>query len=129
LDRTLAVIDNHGLLYAFIDAVIAWENLFGTGDTQELAYRVSMTMASIMSDDVNKRIRLQREIKRLYSLRSRVVHGGYHPNPRETAELWEKAWVYTVLAITELIEHHSDLLGARADVLAEFVLGASKEGP
>jgi hypothetical protein len=58
----------------FIDAVVAWENLFGAGQT-ELSFRISAAMASLISDVVAERLPLQNEIARLYGRRSKVLHG------------------------------------------------------
>src|SRR5262249_313765 len=66
---------------ALIDGVVVWEALFGTGDTQELAYRVSMTMACVLSGSPTERAAYQDEIKKLYSLRSKIVHGGQGRRP------------------------------------------------
>lgn len=108
---------------AFIDAVIVWENIFGTGDVQELSYRVSMTMACILDPDPERRADLQQEIKQLYNLRSKVVHGGTHLAGSEALAVRERSQELTIDALRSVLDRHPDLLGARAAELVRFVLG------
>lgn len=58
-----------------VDAVVAWENLFGTSEG-EPRLRVSAAMAWLLTDSPDRRLELQAEIKRLYDDRSKIVHGG-----------------------------------------------------
>lgn len=108
---------------AFIDAVIVWENLFGLGDTQELSYRVSMNMARVLSDDIHERISLQKEIKGLYSLRSRVVHGGEHLEGIKSRETRMRAQGLTLTSLRQLIGNYPSLVGAKPDAFTAFLLG------
>lgn len=59
---------------SLVDAVVAWENLFGTGQG-EITFRVSVAMARLLADTAEGRETLRDEISKLYSLRSKVVHG------------------------------------------------------
>jgi hypothetical protein len=43
---------------------------------QELRFRISMTVAKLLSDDPIERPRLFRKLKKLYDVRSKCVHGG-----------------------------------------------------
>jgi hypothetical protein len=61
---------------ALIDAVIAWENLFGHGRNVEMTFRVTTSLAILLENDPAKRIALAKELRDIYSLRSRVAHGG-----------------------------------------------------
>jgi hypothetical protein len=124
LDRSLSIMaTEQSYIYCFIDAVIAWENLFGTGDTQELGYRVSMNMAAVMGDTVEERVTLQREVRRLYSDRSRIVHGGYQPSPAEAHKLLDDARRHTFTAISRLIRRYPHLIGAKSENFVAFLLG------
>src|SRR6266508_3021827 len=73
--RTLsALTQRHDPVDSFIDAVVAWENLFGAGQG-ELRFRISASMASLLSDVADERLALQNEISKLYDRRSKVLHG------------------------------------------------------
>jgi hypothetical protein len=61
---------------SLVDGVIAWENMFGTGQG-EITFRVSMAMARLLSDSEAGREALRDEVATLYSLRSKVVHGAH----------------------------------------------------
>ncbi len=58
---------------SLIDAVIVWENLVGT--SHEVTFRVSATLAKLLECDVSRRAELQNKLKKIYGLRSRLVHG------------------------------------------------------
>lgn len=108
---------------AFIDAVIVWENIFGTGDVQELGFRVSMTMACVLDTDPENRAGLQQEIKQLYNLRSRVVHGGRPLASNEAQTVRERSQELTVDALRSVLGTHPNVLGASSQNLVRFVLG------
>jgi Apea-like HEPN len=56
-----------------IDAVVAWENLVGADS--ETTFRVTAGIAKLIEDDPSKRATLVRQLKDIYGLRSRAVHG------------------------------------------------------
>lgn len=57
-----------------VDAVIAWENLFGTSEG-EPRLRISAAMAWLLEAEEDERRSRQDQIKRLYDDRSKIVHG------------------------------------------------------
>jgi hypothetical protein len=57
-----------------VDAVIAWENLFGTSEG-EPRLRISAAMAWLLEPSEDARRSRQDQIKRLYDDRSKIVHG------------------------------------------------------
>lgn len=57
-----------------VDAVIAWENLFGTSEG-EPRLRITAAIAWLLGEDAEERASLQMKLKRLYDDRSKVVHG------------------------------------------------------
>lgn len=107
---------------ALIDGVIVWENLFGTGATQELGYRVSLNMACVLTDDGCERIALQSEIKKLYDIRSRIIHGGYHPSSSEATKLRRRVQELTLSSLQRILATHPQLLGASVDKFMSFLL-------
>ena len=114
-----------GHVDALIDGVVVWENLFGTGDAQELGYRVSMNMASVLTDDRAERVAFQDQIKRLYTERSRIVHGRKHPNASEAADLRRQVQSLTLRALRRIVTAHSRLIGADAATFMKFVISDS----
>jgi hypothetical protein len=69
----------------FVDAIVAWENLFGSREG-ELRFRITMAMASLLAGSVEERLTLQDRLKKLYDERSAVVHGGKELNSEEARE-------------------------------------------
>jgi hypothetical protein len=61
-------------LDSLVDAVVAWENLFGSR-SGELTFRVSAAIARLLRETPEDRAELLAEVTRLYRLRSNVVHG------------------------------------------------------
>ncbi|NOT09432.1 MAG: hypothetical protein HOP28_14675 [Gemmatimonadales bacterium] len=111
---------------AFIDAVIVWENLFGLGDSQELSYRVSVNMAFVLADHPAERVALQREIKLLYNLRSRVVHGGEHLDGLKAHNTRLRAHELTLASLRKLLNSYPSLLGAKPDAFTALILGGTR---
>lgn len=74
IDRTLrALIERTDPEDLLIDSVIAWENLFGGHG--ELTYRISSSFGHLLGEDFDSRLHIQSEIKKIYSLRGKIVHG------------------------------------------------------
>jgi hypothetical protein len=86
-ERRVGVAPNPSALYTlrldpvdgFIDTVIAWENLFGSRDREQLTLSISGAMARLLQPlDFERRLELQRELRDRYYRRSAIVHGGTH---------------------------------------------------
>jgi len=107
----------------FIDAVIVWEALFGTGDNSELSYRVSMNMACVLSSDPKIRVTYQEEIKKLYTLRSKIVHGGIRMRQIDACQCSIRSRVILMDAWRRLISIYPKLLNADAKMYTHFVMG------
>jgi len=56
-----------------IDAVIVWENLFGT--TPETSFRLCAAITKLLEPEVLKRLALMKQLQKVYGLRSTVAHG------------------------------------------------------
>lgn len=103
---------------AFIDAVVVWENAFGS--QSETTFRVTAAIAKLLEPvDADRRLELQRELRRLYSERSKIVHGA-----REQKSL--DAWKSSQRAITVAIDVLRALYGPRSDLLN---LDSTARGP
>ncbi len=62
---------------ALVDYVIGLESLLGADDERtELSYRFRVRGAVVLSKEKNERRRYLRDLRSLYDLRSRIVHGG-----------------------------------------------------
>ncbi|MBB3698177.1 hypothetical protein KMW28_17525 [Flammeovirga yaeyamensis] len=66
---------------SIVDAFIAWESMFsGRGDT---TIKVTGSIAKFLKNDFTERENLYKELKKLYNLRSEIVHG----KPKKSKEL------------------------------------------
>ena len=57
-----------------IDAMIALESLFGTGQG-EISFRLSTAVSWLLENDSESRLKRQRQVNDLYAKRSKIVHG------------------------------------------------------
>lgn len=106
---------------AFIDAVIVWENAFGT--TTETTFRVTGAIAKLLeTTNPETRATLQRELKKLYETRSRLVHGAKEPKPEEAWALRERAISIAIDVLRELYVNRPDLLGMPSDMRGASLL-------
>ncbi len=70
---------NVGLLYQLIDLMIAFEALY-IADDKELGYKMASRASFLLAQDVKQRNQIFNMIKKAYSLRGKLVHGGDLPN-------------------------------------------------
>jgi hypothetical protein len=108
---------------SLIDGVIVWESLFGPGSNQELSFRVSACMASVLSDDPAERVAYQKEIKKLYERRSGIVHGGPALKSGDDHGHRHRVQELTLSAMRALLARRPWLVGAKAQDFMAFVLG------
>ena len=59
---------------ALVDAVIALEALFGTGET-EVGFRLRTALAFLLGEDESERRAIHAEVGQIYDARSQLVHG------------------------------------------------------
>ena len=92
-----------------VDAAIALECLFG--DTNgELTLRISSAVAWLLGADVEERRSIQRRVKKLYRIRSHIVHG-QNPKGRETVvAARDEALDFAVRCLRELYGKRSHLI-------------------
>ncbi len=60
----------------FLYSVIALESILLPDGGGELGFRISQLVARILSDDIGTRLKIVRDVKGLYALRSKLVHDG-----------------------------------------------------
>lgn len=98
---------------AVIDAVIAWENLFGHGGQTEVVFRVTSALAVLLESEAAKRAELRRQLEKVYALRSTVVHGG-EPKPKDNLQERKELAIRTgVDALRALLRDRPDLIKDR----------------
>ncbi len=92
----------------FVDAIIAWENLFS--GFPETSLRVCGAMARLLSPvDIERKLEVYRELTSLYRKRNSVVHGSSTGSSTATAQDRDLAVDYTLKAF-EAIYQREDLL-------------------
>ena len=95
---------------AFVDAVVSWENMVG-GQGSEIRFRVSTTMAWLISEEDTERLQIQARIAKLYDIRSQVVHGARHLDSMEAKALRIEALGYAVGSFRRLLAEFPELVG------------------
>lgn len=95
-----------------IDAAVAWEALFGSQDRDQLSLQLALSLAWLLaSDDHTERERIFRRAKQIYSLRSKLVHGG-GVNSQEVEKAADELTEWLRQAVVALVTTHSPLLPA-----------------
>ncbi len=101
----------NSVIDAFVDAVVCWENLFGSGQG-DVTFRVCGSLATLLhSGDPHARRELFSEARRLYQARNSVVHGGVEPSPDKATANRDRAIQIAVRACRALHDR-TDLLTA-----------------
>jgi Apea-like HEPN len=90
------------------DAVIVWENLFGTSEG-EPRLRISAALAWLLAHEPATREALQIELRNVYDYRSKIVHGN-EPNATALAEQANNALTHTRDALRALFRDRPDVL-------------------
>jgi hypothetical protein len=106
-----------------IDAVVALENLFGTG-SGELAFRISAGAAYLLEQDARRRADVQSEVSRLYNVRSKIVHGAHSPAPATVEPLAKAATTFAVRSLRVLFAQQRRLLDEK-DRARLLILGTN----
>lgn len=110
---------------ALVDAVIAWESLFGSGN--EVTLRIATSMAWLLGRDPNERLEVESDVREVYGVRSAIVHGRSLPNIRKVDETRVKALDLTLRALRRLFEDRPDLLveGVKAKERGQMLMLAT----
>jgi len=91
-----------------VDAVIVWENLFGA--RSETTLRISSSLAWLLGTSKADRLLRQTKYKKIYSLRSDVVHGAAKVNQKKINEESQHAVEISVEALRAVFSDYKDLL-------------------
>ena len=90
-----------------IDAVIAWENLFG--HKEEATLRVTLSLARLIADTPKARADLRSELGKIYALRSNIVHGAANLKISDQPKC-QRALEVAIEAMRVLVSQRSDIL-------------------
>lgn len=94
-----------------VDAVVVWENLFGT--RQETTFRVASSLAWLLADGIEDRKVKQKQFKDLYGLRSGIVHGSRQLERPEAQKPYE-ALKIALSALRVIFRDRPDLLSEKS---------------
>jgi hypothetical protein len=109
LSRVLrAVGERRDPVDVLIDAVIAWENIFGSSQG-ESTLRVTASMARLIEDDTAERDALRGRLADIYKLRSKAVHGNGQPKDSELPLCYD-ALTYAIQTLRKMFRDRPDLL-------------------
>lgn len=110
--RLLSAVGRLDRADGFVDAVICWENAFGTPEG-EVGFRVCGSMAKLLEPaDATKRGKLFKELRELYRERSRLVHGATELRPQKAADR-ERAAVSLAIQMYRRLYEDERLLHAQ----------------
>ncbi|MFJ2891796.1 hypothetical protein ACIO53_37705 [Streptomyces sp. NPDC087305] len=106
----------------FVDAVICWENMFGTGEG-EVSFRVSGAIAKLLEpDDARARKELFDEVKSLYGIRSKLVHGSKEPEYQDAVDQRKRSVEIAIQALQRLYELPDVLNAENSSVRGRMLL-------
>ncbi|MGO1637276.1 MAG: hypothetical protein ACTHYA_02110, partial [Ancrocorticia populi] len=106
---------------AFVDAVIVWENVFGSQG--ETTFRVTASMALLLEPNrPDERRSLHQTLKKLYSTRSSVVHGSKDLSHHEALKCRDAAVGYAIELVRTLYEDRADLIPMASNSRGEMLL-------
>ncbi len=91
-----------------VDAVIVWENLFGSN--QDTAMRVTGALAWLLSSDAAGREQQYQRLKKIYALRSKIVHGAHQMTTQEIQRYPQEALDVALEALRRIFEVRPDLI-------------------
>jgi hypothetical protein len=98
---------------AFLDALITLEALFGSGAGEGVTYKIRMRCAVVIGNTTAERIIIADEITKLYTLRSKIVHGRGKPPPdfpQQARRALELARV-SVVRMLEMADQDANSIG------------------
>ncbi|MEW1830624.1 hypothetical protein [Streptomyces sp. NPDC088196] len=106
----------------FVDAVICWENMFGTGEG-EVSFRVSGAIAKLLEpDDATTRKELFDEVRNLYGIRSKLVHGSKEPKYQDAVNQRKRSVEIAIQALQRLYDLPDVLNAENSSVRGRMLL-------
>jgi len=123
MSRSALEVAGHTDEDGLVDAMIALESMFGI--TQELSFRLSIAVAHLLGDTPDDRERIYRRIKKLYGIRSNIVHGNAGKVPDLVHEHRDDAIRIGIDVLEKLLLDRPDLLSVR-EWEASLILGTAR---
>lgn len=91
-----------------LDAMVALESLFGTGQG-EIGFRLSIALAWLLDSDHASRARRQKQVGDLYNKRSKIVHGA-HLKSKDAEKAQREATQLVIEAMRTLYSERPELI-------------------
>lgn len=112
-----ARLQRHDIEDGLVDAVVALESLFAGSDSGELSFRISAAVAWLIGRSAEERLKVQKELRDLYALRSKILHRG--GAGQDVSSERDRTVKLATDAISALLRDHPDLVADenRAKVL------------
>lgn len=96
----------------FVDSVMIWENMFGSGG--DVSLRIAASLACFLGERQGDRATLYEVVNALYRLRSQVVHGSVQLSDGEAAASAERALDIAIRGLRMLYQSRPELIGVSA---------------
>ncbi len=110
---------------ALIDAVIAWENMLGS--KTETTFKVCASMAWLLEPhDEERRRQVFSRVKKIYELRSGLVHGAEDPDFQNSSEKAQDALTLAIQAFCA-IHLNPELVDMKSNSRCEAILMRARE--
>ncbi|WP_156045802.1 HEPN domain-containing protein [Herbidospora cretacea] len=116
-----ATTERRNAVDGFVDAVVAWENIFAGTSQGELSFRICAAMSKLLEPDGEKRLALHKSLVAVYNSRSKVVHGAKELSHEEAVASRGYALDVLLRCLRMLYSDHPDLL-ADADRSKRIIL-------
>lgn len=107
-----AIAERTGPVDRFVDSVMIWENMFGSGG--DVSLRIAASLACFLGESQVDRANLYETVNTLYRLRSQVVHGSVQLSDGEAAVSAEKALDIAIRGLRVLYELHPEMISTSA---------------
>jgi hypothetical protein len=96
----------------FVDSVMIWENMFGSGG--DVSLRIAISLAWFLGTSQLDRANLYEAANNLYRLRSQVVHGGAQLSDGDAAISAERALDIAIRGLRTIYESRPELISVSA---------------
>ncbi|MCW5206160.1 hypothetical protein VU08_04400 [Desulfobulbus sp. F5] len=94
---------------AFIDTVIAWENLFGANE--KIGSRISVSIANLLGDSPEfKKEDIRKKVRYYYKLRGNIVHGTKEVTNKDALKYRDECLDITIKVMKKLYTEQYDLI-------------------
>lgn len=108
-----------------VDAAVAWESLLGQKDNNQLSLQLTLALAWLVEPtDPIKRLSAYRRLKKIYGVRSKVVHGASVPQSKVQSAFHDLA-EYMRTACHSLIFERTELIGSQ-DRALDLLIGTHR---